>query len=157
MKRSLPVMRWYHRLAASCAALGLAVALALPLVAHAQGQGTGPLPGGGVGTYGPPISAINGHISFGGPPPTINAACGTAPTAPQGTDSAFFFTSGTSTSVSCTITPATLWNRRPTCSVDVQSSATQAVFTVSPSGVINISGVADSTTYNVICLGQPGG
>jgi hypothetical protein len=132
-------------------------ALFLSGAAFAQGQGTGVLPGGGVGTYGPPFTAQAGHMSFGnGSAPSINSACGTGPVAPVGTDSAFFFTSGTGSSSSCQAIPATPWKQRPTCSVDAQS-ATQPAWSVGPTGTVNLTGVADSTTYNVICIGQPGG
>lgn len=121
-------------------------------------QQTGPIPNStNAGSFGSTLNSNGGHVSFGGgPPPSINAACGTAPSIVSGTDSAFNFTSGTTTNSGCTITPATPWKTRPTCSVDAQVSS-QAGFSVSPSGVINLSGVADSTTYNIICIGQPGG
>lgn len=111
----------------------------------------------GAGTYGPPFTAQNGHLSIGnGAAPSVNSACGTSPVAPQGTDSAYFFTSGTSSSSGCQVTPATPWKQRPSCSVDAQA-ATQPAWSVGPTGVLNLTGVADSTTYNVICIGQPGG
>lgn len=143
--------RW--RLIVSFAAFVLALAIASPLI-HAQQSGPVPT---GAGTFGPPISTVNGHVSFGGgAAPTINPACGTAPVAPSGTDSAYSFTSGTATSTACAITPAIGWNRKPTCSVESQGG-TSPTFQVATNGIIVLSGVADSTVYSVICIGQPGG
>lgn len=110
----------------------------------------------GAGVYGPPFSTVGGHINLGGgPPPTLNAACGTAPVAPNGTDAAFTFTSGTSTSATCTVTFAAPYNSRPTCNFNNQAGSTPA-YVVSASGII-VSGVADSQTYHVECFGHPGG
>lgn len=141
-----------HRVALALAAIFLTHGIASPLIAQQSGPNVY-----NAGAYGPPFTAGNGHLSVGGgPAPSINAACGTAPVAPVGTDSAFSFTSGTSTSAACALTPATPWSKRPTCSVDAQV-ATQPAWSISAAGVITLSGVADSTTYNVVCIGQPGG
>lgn len=121
-------------------------------------QQVGPIPNStNSGSFGATINSNGGHVSFGGgAPPSINAACGTAPVAPAGTDSAFNFISGTSTSATCTITPAVAWNKRPSCSVESQGGS-QPAFQIANNGSIILSGVADSTTYSVICIGQPGG
>ena len=120
-------------------------------------QTPGPIPNGtNAGNFGATINSKGGHVGFGGgPPPSLNAACGTAPSGPFGTDSAFHFVSGTSSSSTCTVTPATAWGKRPSCSVD--SEAGSVAYSVSDNGAITISGVADSTRYHVICIGQPGG
>lgn len=141
---------FYTSLVALLALLGL-----MPMMLHAQ---TGPIPNGtNQGNFGATLNSNGGHVSFGGgAPPSLNSACGTSPSVVSGTDSAFTFTSGTGSSSTCTITPSVAWKQRPTCSVDAQAT-TQAAFSILSSGVILLSGVADSTTYNIICIGQPGG
>lgn len=127
-----------------------------PMLVHAQQSG--PIPNGtNQGNFGPPIQTNLGHVSFGGgAAPSINAACGTNPQGPVGTDSSFNFISGTGTGATCSITPAIAWNKKPSCSLESQGGS-QPAFQVSASGVIILSGVADSTAYSVICIGQPGG
>lgn len=136
----------------------LAVLTAPFWLTMALAQTPGPLfTGAGQGNYGVTLNSNAGHVSFGGgAPPSLNAACGTLPSVVAGSDSAFSFTSGTSTSATCTITPSASWKQRPTCSIDAQV-ATQPAWTIGANGAILLSGVADSTTYNVICIGQPGG
>ena len=108
------------------------------------------------GNYGVTINSNGGHVSFGGgAPPSLNEACGISPGIVAGTDSAFHFVSGTSTSATCTITPFVAWLNRPTCSVESETG--NVTFAVATNGVITLSGVADSTRYYFICLGQPGG
>lgn len=122
-------------------------------------QSIGPVAGNGPGNIASQFTFINGHMSFGSGSfgaPTVNAACGTGATI-SGSDSAFVLTSGTGSGAGCLITPAAAWNRRPVVSVDNQSSATQAAYIVSPTGVITLSGVADSSVYSIIVIGQPGG
>lgn len=125
--------------------------------AHAQNPGSGPIPNSNnAGQFGSPFNTKNGHAGFGaGLPPALNAACGTGPVAPVGTDVAFTFKSGTSTGATCTITPNIAYALTPSCSVDSQAGS--VAYTVTPSGSILLTGVADSTVYNVLCFAQPGG
>lgn len=110
----------------------------------------------GAGVYGPPFTTLGGHLILGGgPPPTLNAACGTAPSVVGGTDSAFSFTSGTSTSAACAITFALPWKTAPTCSLDLPGASSSS-YVITPTGIL-LTGVADSINYQFICIGKPGG
>jgi hypothetical protein len=134
------------------------LALATIGMGFAAAQQSGIIPNStNAGAYGPPISTVNGHISFGNaPPPTLNAACGTAPTTPVvGTDSAFKFRSGTSSNSGCAITFANAWNQSPICTITAESGAVPA-YTVTASS-IPLTGVADSIAYQIQCFGRPGG
>lgn len=145
-------------LEALCAAL-MAMAVSAFVMDNVDAQGVGPVAGQGPGNIASPFTFINGHMSFGSGSlgaPTVNAACGTGASV-AGSDSAFVLTSGTSTASGCLVSPAAAWNRAPVCSVDNQTSATQAAYTVNTNGSISLTGVADSTTYNIICIGKPGG
>lgn len=126
------------------------------MIGSAFSQNIGPVAGQGPGNVGAPFTVTNGHFSLGNiASPTPNAACG-AGAAAVGNDSAFRLVSGTSTNAGCQLKFATPWQQVPICSLDNQTSAGQATFNVSVSG-INLLGVADSQTYNVLCIGQAGG
>jgi hypothetical protein len=133
-----------------------ATSFLLLLCVHAWGQtGFGPNVSG-AGTYGPPFQVQGGHLSIaGGNPPTANASCGGTPVQPVGSDTSFFFTSGTSPTSSCALTFATPWHQAPSCSVDSQSGTTPA-YNITATA-INLTGVAAGTVYNFLCIGQPGG
>lgn len=137
--------------------VALATSLALCASFALAQSGTGPIPNStNAGAFGPAQQNFGSHIIWGGgPPPSLNAACGTAPSVVVGTDSAFTFTSGTSTGATCTATFATPWNTAPSCSLDNQTNGGTA-YAVSPTGLV-ISGVADSTKYQILCIGHPGG
>lgn len=145
-------MDYLKRIWLSLGALALALMIAAPLLAQ---QGTGPVPTG-AGSYGPAMGSQGAHIIWsGGPPPSLNAACGTGPISPVGTDSAFNFTSGTGSAATCAVTFAAPWNNPPTCSLDNQGTGGNA-YQVSVTGIV-FSGVADSTKYHVQCIGRAGG
>lgn len=132
------------------------VALVFLSVMPLHAQNIGPVNGTGPGNVGQTINTKGGHVGFGGgQPPTLSAGCGTGATI-KGTDSSFRMTSGTGTSSSCTITPSVAWSARPLCNVHPETGSNGA-YSVSSSGVISLSGVVDSTVYDAICLGQPGG
>lgn len=150
------IWRWLYTMRAMDRAfLPTLLAFLIGSAAFAQSPGSGPNVAP-LGQYGPPFTVQNGHFSMGQTnPPTANSACGTGATI-VGTDSAFVLTSGTTSNSGCTITPLRLWNARPVCSVDAQA-ATQPAWSIASNGTITLSGVADSTIYNVLCIGQPGG
>lgn len=132
--------------------MAAALGLARPLIA----QNVGPVTSSGQGNYGPPVSTNGGNVSFGGgAAPTLNSACGTSPVGPLGTDTAFKFQSGTSTSNTCQATFATPWNNPPVCSVQGETNV-PAWHLAGNSGIV-ISGVLDSSVYHVQCFGRPGG
>jgi hypothetical protein len=131
------------------------IALLIWSTAPLLAQSVGPVGGPGPGNVGPSFQTLNGHPTYGGLPPTANASCGTGSQV-LGTDASFALISGTSTSAACAITPIFAWNRRPICQITDQAGSVPA-YTVSPNGTITISGVVDSHTYNVDCVGQPGG
>lgn len=132
--------------------IAFAVSVAALPVAALYAQNVGPTPNG-AGIFGPPIATKGAHVQFGnGAAPTINAACGTSPVAPVGTDAAFHFTSGTSATATCAITPAVAHAKAPTVVI-----SPSAAYSVSSAGVITLSGVASSTAYNVLVIDQPGG
>lgn len=123
--------------------------------AIAQTPGSGPNVFG-AGTYGPAYSNSKGHWVYGAGAPPALSDCGSSPSDVAGTDVAFQFTAGSSTSGACTITPAIAYGKRPTCVVDT-ASATKPSKTVSDAGVIILGSVQDAARYSVICYAQPGG
>ncbi|MEB2657289.1 hypothetical protein, partial [Staphylococcus haemolyticus] len=130
---------------------------AIALGGALRAQSVGPVAGpGGPGIFGGTVGSQGAHVVFGGgPPPTLNAACGTSPGTVVGTDAAFHFTSGTGSSNTCRVTFAAPYVQTPTCSLDNQTNGATA-YQVSASG-ITLSGVADSTVYHVQCFAAPGG
>lgn len=130
-------------------------ALFMSAAVFAQGN-VGPVAGQGPGNVGAPFQIINGHLSLGNiAAPTLTTGCGTGASS-VGNDSVARVVSGTSSASSCQIKFVTPWNQPPICSVDNQTSAAQATFNVTPTQ-INLLGVADSQTYNIVCIGQAGG
>lgn len=129
--------------------------LAMANAVAAFAQSIGPVAGPGPGAIGPPFTFSNGHLTPAQTGiPTINAACGTSAVI-AGTDFVAVLTSGTSSSASCTVTFAVPYNKRPVCNIDAQAGS-QPNFSVTYQGII-LSGVADSTNYNIQCIAQPGG
>ncbi len=114
---------------------------------------------GGTETF--KVHATNGHIrSLGTSAPTDGANCdGSGAAVVTGTDTAFHVTTG-NTASACTLTFASSFTAKPTCTAYVEDSPALATPTLPTCTIsataITCTTVAQNTTYHFHCIGQTG-
>jgi hypothetical protein len=111
---------------------------------------------GGGGFVG--VGGSNGHLAAAGASAPALSSCGATPSPALdagSSDTAGGYTTG-GTATTCTVTFGVAFAAAPSCSVDVNGTATQPTFTVSASAITVTVDIAQ-THYSYICLAKSGG